>query len=49
MKAIAQPGDASLLPRVLNMFTDNNQKVRYSAAAAVIRLTKNEEEQDGQE
>lgn len=39
IEAIAQRGDASLLPRVIDKFTDKNPKVRYSAAAAVIRLS----------
>lgn len=39
VEAIAQRGDASLLPKVQVSFTDKNAKVRYSAAAAVIRLS----------
>jgi HEAT repeat protein len=39
IEAIAQRGDASLLPTVEAKFTDRHQKVRYSAAAAVIRLS----------
>jgi HEAT repeat protein len=39
VQAIAQRGDASLLPKVQLRFADRNPKVRYSAAAAVIRLT----------
>ena len=42
VEAIAQRGDASLMPHVLGKFTDKNPKVRYSAAAAVIRLSANE-------
>ena len=42
VEAIAQRGDASLMPHVLDKFTDKNPKVRYSAAAAVIRLSGNE-------
>lgn len=42
VEAIAQRGDASLMPRVMGKFTDKNPKVRYSAAAAVIRLSGNE-------
>ena len=42
VEAIAQRGDASLMPHVLDKFTDKNPKVRYSAAAAVIRLSANE-------
>ena len=39
VEAIAQRGDASLLPHVVEKFSDKNEKVRYSAAAAVIRLS----------
>lgn len=39
LEAIAQRGDASLLPSVETKFSDRNAKVRYSAAAAVIRLS----------
>jgi HEAT repeat protein len=39
VEAIAQRGDASLLPSVEIKFSDRNPKVRYSAAAAVIRLS----------
>jgi HEAT repeat protein len=39
VEAIAQRGDASLLPHVVEKFSDKNVKVRYSAAAAVIRLS----------
>ena len=39
VEAIAQRGDASLLPKVQLRFTDKNPKVRYSSAAAVIRLS----------
>lgn len=39
VEAIAQRGDPSLLPKVLLRFTDKNAKVRYSSAAAVIRLS----------
>ena len=39
VEAIAQRGDASLLPYVVEKFSDKNVKVRYSAAAAVIRLS----------
>jgi HEAT repeat protein len=39
VEAIAQRGDASLLPKVQQRFSDKNPKVRYSAAAAVIRLS----------
>ena len=39
VEAIAQRGDASLLPHVVVKFSDKNAKVRYSAAAAVIRLS----------
>ncbi len=39
VEAIAQRGDASLLPKVQLKFSDKNPKVRYSAAAAVIRLS----------
>jgi HEAT repeat protein len=39
VEAIAQRGDPALLPKVQEKFTDRNPKVRYSAAAAVIRLS----------
>jgi HEAT repeat protein len=39
VEAIAVRGDASLLPAVQMRFTDKNPKVRYSSAAAVIRLS----------
>ena len=39
VEAIAQRGDASLLPSVEIKLSDRNPKVRYSAAAAVIRLS----------
>jgi HEAT repeat protein len=39
VEAIAQRGDPTLLPKVQEKFTDKNPKVRYSAAAAVIRLS----------
>ena len=42
VEAIAQRGDSSLLPKVELKFTDRNPKVRYTAAAAVIRLSVNE-------
>jgi HEAT repeat protein len=40
VEAIAQRGDASLLPKVQQRFSDKNPKVRYSAAAAVILLSR---------
>ena len=39
IEAIAQRGDPSLLPKVELKFQDRHPKVRYTAAAAVIRLT----------
>jgi HEAT repeat protein len=42
VEAIAQRGDASLLPKVQQRFSDKNPKVRYSAAAAVILLNRSE-------
>jgi len=39
VEAIAQRGDRSLLPSVELKFSDRNAQVRYSAAAAVIRLS----------
>lgn len=39
VEAIAQRGDPALLPKVELKLTDKNPKVRYSAAAAVIRLS----------
>ena len=49
VEAIAQRGDASLMPHVLDKFTDKNPKVRYSAAAAVIRLSANEQRKTGKD
>lgn len=42
VEAIAQRGDVSLLPKVELKFADKNPRVRYSAAAAVIRLSATE-------
>jgi hypothetical protein len=42
IEAIAQRGDPSLMKKVQLKFTDRVPKVRYSAAAAVIRLSSNE-------
>jgi len=39
LEAIAQRGDPSLLPKLVPRFCDSHPKVRYSAAAAVIRLS----------
>jgi len=39
VEAIAQRGDPSLLPKLELKFADTNPKVRYTAAAAVIRLS----------
>lgn len=39
IEAIAQRGDVSLLPKVQQKLSDKQPKVRYSAAAAVIRLS----------
>ena len=39
IQAIAQRGDPSLLPKVQLKFSDRHIKVRYSAAAAVVRLS----------
>jgi HEAT repeat protein len=39
VEAIAQRGDPSLLSKVQLRFSDKNAKVRYSSAAAVIRLS----------
>jgi len=39
VEAIAQRGDASLLRHVVARFADKNEKVRFSAAAATIRLS----------
>jgi HEAT repeat protein len=39
VEAIAERGDAKLMPEVQMKFSDRNPKVRYSAAAAVIRLS----------
>ena len=43
VEAIAQRGDPSLLPKVQLRFSDRNPKVRYSSAAAVIRLSATEQ------
>lgn len=43
IEAIAKRGDASLLSKVEVKFTDKSEKVRFSAAAAVIRLNAIEE------
>ena len=48
LEAIAQRGDASLLPEVEGKLTDKHQKVRYSAAAAVIRLSYEEKTRTAQ-
>ena len=45
IEAIAQRGDASLLPNIETKFKDRHRKVRYSAAAAVIRLSGEESSQ----
>lgn len=42
VEAIAQRGDSSLLPKVELKFADKNPKVRFTAAAAVIRLSATE-------
>ena len=39
IEAIAQRGDPALMPHLVNKFSDKNEKVRYTAAAAVIRLS----------
>jgi len=39
IEAIAERGDPSLSPKVQLRFSDRNPKVRFSAAAAVIRLS----------
>lgn len=39
IEAIAERGDASLLPAVESRFADKSAQVRYTAAATVIRLT----------
>lgn len=39
MEAIAKRGDASLLPQIEPRLADKNPKVRYSTAAAIIRLS----------
>jgi HEAT repeat protein len=45
VEAIAERGDASLLPTVEAKFNDKHPKVRFSAAAAVIRLSAVEQAQ----
>jgi HEAT repeat protein len=39
VEAIAERGDPALLPHLAVKFSDKNEKVRYSAAAAVVRLS----------
>jgi len=39
VEAIAQRGDPALLPHLVDKLSDRNDKVRYGAAAAVIRLS----------
>lgn len=39
MEAIAKRGDPSLLPKITPKLADKNPKVRYSTAAAIIRLS----------
>jgi HEAT repeat protein len=39
VEAIAQRGDPALLPHLVDRLSDRNDKVRYGAAAAVIRLS----------
>lgn len=39
VEAIAKRGDPSLLPKIAPKLADKNPKVRYSAAAAIIRLS----------
>ena len=47
IQAIAQRGDPALLPKVELRFKDKNQKVRFSAAAAVIRLSGQNQKEPG--
>jgi len=42
INAIAQRGDAKLLKAILPRLDDENETVRYTAAGAVLRLTKDE-------
>jgi len=39
VEAIAERGDPALLPHLVEKFSDTSDRVRYSAAAAVIRLS----------
>lgn len=48
IEAIAQRGDPSLMPKLERSFSDRNPKVRYSAAAAVIRLSEIEPSRTGE-
>lgn len=48
IEAIAQRGDPSLMPKLERNFSDRNPKVRYSAAAAVIRLSEIEPSHTGE-
>jgi len=48
IEAIAQRGDPSLMPKLERNFSDRNPKVRYSAAAAVIRLSEIEPSRTGE-
>jgi HEAT repeat protein len=43
IEAIAQRGDSSLMANIEPKLTDKNPKVRYSAAAAIIRLSGTEQ------
>ena len=49
VQALAQRDDPSLLPKVQHSMADRNAKVRYSAAAAVIRLSSAEKHADKHE
>jgi|SRR5579859_3918513 len=49
LEAIAERGDAKLLPKVQEKFVDRNAKVRYTAAAAVIRLSEIEQSKEVKE
>jgi HEAT repeat protein len=44
IEAIAQRGDASLLSNLMPKLIDKHPKVRYTAAAAIIRLSADNEQ-----
>lgn len=43
VEALSERGDSSVVPKVEQLFSDKNTKVRYNAAAAVVHLSPQEE------